>query len=119
MRKSEGDLRRRNSEKVLSTWKAAAAATSEEGSCFFLDQLVRLQRNYSATYGATFDAAVLAQAVEFGSTLQRTRLVECIRLRDLLWPFVPWLVGLGLAGGSDLEGISGNVLGWSAAAARS
>jgi len=86
------ELERRNAEAVLAQWEVAAGRVAEEGGCFFLAALAKLLREYSAAYGGAFGPTVQARAVDYASALQRTRLVECVRLRDFLWPFVPWLL---------------------------
>eukprot|EP00933_Yihiella_yeosuensis_P005245 TRINITY_DN109724_c0_g1_i1.p1 TRINITY_DN109724_c0_g1~~TRINITY_DN109724_c0_g1_i1.p1 ORF type:complete len:589 (+),score=88.07 TRINITY_DN109724_c0_g1_i1:118-1767(+) len=85
------NIERRNSELILAKWEALARSTAEEGSCFFLNRLATSLREYSATYGKAFSKPAQQRAVEFGSALQRTRLVECVRARDFLVPFAPWL----------------------------
>lgn len=92
MRLREEDLLRRNSEEIVLQWNAKALAVAEEGSCFFLGSLVRLLREYAATYGQAFGASVQKQAVDYASALQRTRLSDCVRLKDFLWPFAPWVM---------------------------
>eukprot|EP00928_Gymnodinium_smaydae_P021454 TRINITY_DN1836_c0_g3_i1.p1 TRINITY_DN1836_c0_g3~~TRINITY_DN1836_c0_g3_i1.p1 ORF type:complete len:1072 (-),score=261.34 TRINITY_DN1836_c0_g3_i1:101-3238(-) len=86
------DLRHGNGDRVLALWYEAVAKVAEQGNCFFLGSLARLLREYVARFGPTFSASLQARAVEFASALQRARLVDCVRLRDFLWPFVPWLV---------------------------
>lgn len=85
------DLERQNAEQVLLLWQAAVAQVAEEGTCFFLGKLAVLLKEYATTYGPAFSKHVQARAVDYGSALQRTRLVECVRLRDFIWPLVPWL----------------------------
>lgn len=88
---SEADLRRQNAEAVMLAWKKAANAVAEEGDCFFRGKLSHLHMEYAATYGQTFSSDVQQEAVSHASALQRTRLVECVHISDLLWPLVPWL----------------------------
>eukprot|EP00927_Polykrikos_kofoidii_P031978 TRINITY_DN2737_c0_g2_i1.p1 TRINITY_DN2737_c0_g2~~TRINITY_DN2737_c0_g2_i1.p1 ORF type:complete len:997 (-),score=158.26 TRINITY_DN2737_c0_g2_i1:79-3069(-) len=85
------DLSNLNGMAVLQRWQAEAGAMAEQGDCFFLGKLAALLREYMRTYGPTFTRDMQRRAVDFGSSLQRTRLVECVRLRDFLWPAVPWL----------------------------
>jgi len=87
----EQDLHDRNGEQALSQWQVTVSEVAEQGSCFFLGPLARLLRSYAKDYGAAFGPQVQARAVDFASALQRARLVECVRLRDFLWPIIPWL----------------------------
>jgi hypothetical protein len=93
LKSREKELRERNGEVLLDQWRAAVAAAAEgSGPCFFLGRLAKLLSEYVDKYGPdSFSASVRARAVDYASALQRTRLVECVRLRDVLWPFVPWL----------------------------
>lgn len=85
------EMIRRNGEAVFAKWTTEAGQMAQEGDCFFLGSLARLLRNYSESYGEAFSRQVQGRAVEYGSALQRTRLAECVRLRDLLGPVLPWL----------------------------
>jgi len=104
------DLEKRNGELVLALWQTAAGHVAEEKtSCFFLGTLVSLLQEYVRTYGPAFGRALQSRAVEYGTALQRARLVECVRLRDFLWPFAPWLgwpvCNVYLRSGSLVSGI--------------
>jgi len=107
-------LEQRNGELVLARWQEAAGRVAEEGSCFFLGTLVKLLREYATTYGRAFGATLQARAVDYGTALQRTRLVECIRLRDFVWPFLPWLcwpvLSLYLRNGALVSGMMSMLL---------
>lgn len=81
----------RNGELVLALWTSEAGNVANQGECFFLGNLARLLHRYAEVYGQAFGKDIQARAVSYGSALQRTRLVECVRLRDLVTPFVPWL----------------------------
>lgn len=85
------ELQRRNADLVLARWQKAAGEVAENGQCFFLGTLSRLLRDYIETYGDSFDHQVQSRAVDYASALQRARLTDCVRLRDFLWPFAPWL----------------------------
>eukprot|EP00930_Biecheleria_cincta_P100308 TRINITY_DN91944_c0_g1_i1.p1 TRINITY_DN91944_c0_g1~~TRINITY_DN91944_c0_g1_i1.p1 ORF type:complete len:874 (-),score=177.57 TRINITY_DN91944_c0_g1_i1:99-2720(-) len=89
--RSRQELLSRNSELVLSRWKDEAQAVASAGGCFFLGELASLLQEYRINYGQAFDSNAQALAVEFGNALQRTRLVECVRLRDFLVPMLPWI----------------------------
>lgn len=85
-------LRRKNEELILSRWEVAAGELAERGECFFLHEVARLQEEYAETYGEAFSGEARARGHEYAAALQSTRLAECVRLVDLLWPFVPWIV---------------------------
>jgi len=85
------DVQRENAELLLTEWQTTAGKVAEDGSCFFLGELDRQLKDYGATYGAAFGADAQARALEYARALQRTRLVECVRLRHFMWPFLPWL----------------------------
>mmetsp|Transcript_23345 Transcript_23345/g.54289 ORF Transcript_23345/g.54289 Transcript_23345/m.54289 type:complete len:745 (+) Transcript_23345:92-2326(+) len=87
----DAEMDRNNQEAVMQRWQAAAQRAAEGGSCFFLGELVVLLKNYTASYGAVFSPATQARAVDYASALQRARLVECVLLRDVLMPFLPWM----------------------------
>eukprot|EP00927_Polykrikos_kofoidii_P031977 TRINITY_DN2737_c0_g1_i1.p1 TRINITY_DN2737_c0_g1~~TRINITY_DN2737_c0_g1_i1.p1 ORF type:complete len:988 (-),score=158.33 TRINITY_DN2737_c0_g1_i1:79-3042(-) len=93
---------------ALRRWQAQASVASEQGGCFFLGKLSTLVQEYKKIYGPSFNPTIQARAVDFASALQRTRLVACVRLRDCLWPAVPWLawpvISLYVRGGT-LSGI--------------
>jgi len=86
------ELERQNAEVVLTQWQKVAGQVAEDGSCFFLGQLAAQLSEYGTIYGSAFGADVQARALEYASALQRARLVECVRLRDFLWPLMPWLL---------------------------
>lgn len=85
------DVQRQNGELVLTQWQTIAGRASEDGSCFFLGKLNAQLQEYTEIYGAAFSAEARARALDYASALQRTRLVECVRLRDFLWPLLPWM----------------------------
>eukprot|EP00929_Paragymnodinium_shiwhaense_P020043 TRINITY_DN13487_c0_g1_i1.p1 TRINITY_DN13487_c0_g1~~TRINITY_DN13487_c0_g1_i1.p1 ORF type:complete len:865 (+),score=191.76 TRINITY_DN13487_c0_g1_i1:330-2924(+) len=90
LRSRREELQRRNAEAVLVQWHEAAGRLAESGSCFFLDRLVKLKKEYQGAFGEAFSRSVQAQAVAIGNNLQRARLVECVRLREFVWPFYSW-----------------------------
>lgn len=89
--RSRDDLLHRNSELILSRWKEEAQAVAGAGGCFFLGELASLLQEYRIKYGQALDGRAQALAVEFGNALQRTRLVQCVRLRDFVVPLLPWI----------------------------
>eukprot|EP00931_Biecheleriopsis_adriatica_P006561 TRINITY_DN10794_c0_g3_i1.p1 TRINITY_DN10794_c0_g3~~TRINITY_DN10794_c0_g3_i1.p1 ORF type:complete len:967 (-),score=237.48 TRINITY_DN10794_c0_g3_i1:68-2935(-) len=109
MRGKREDLTNRNSELVLESFKAEALAAAQSESCFFLSRLALSLQEYEAKYGLAFNEAAKAKAIEYGSDLQRTKLGECVRLRDFLHPFAPWLawpvMGTYLRMGGSLPGL--------------
>lgn len=86
------EFQRLNGEKVLDKWQHFASDLAEGADCFFLGKLSTQLLNYSDTYGAAFSGHVYDIAIDIGTDLQRARLRECVKLKSLLWPCVPWLI---------------------------
>lgn len=86
------DLLRRNAQSLLELWEEKASRLAEDGSCFFLDHLVALRDELLDSHEIVLDDELRDHTVKFATGLQRARLVECLKLRDLLLPLLPWLV---------------------------
>jgi hypothetical protein len=80
----------RNAEAVLDTWQSITSDTAQ-GSCFFLNDLVVLLREFEANHSSAFKS-VRKQAVDYATGLQRASLFDCFLMWDLLKPLTPWLV---------------------------
>uniref|UniRef100_A0A7S4V7Q1 Guanylate-binding protein N-terminal domain-containing protein n=1 Tax=Alexandrium monilatum TaxID=311494 RepID=A0A7S4V7Q1_9DINO len=85
-------LRRRNEELILSRWESAVGTLAERGECFFMGEVAGLATEFSETFGDTFSYGAYAKGHDYAAALQSTRLAECVRLTDLVWPFAPWFV---------------------------
>lgn len=85
------EFRKLNSETISDLWRGAASAVAQESRCFFMVDVVNLLGQYREIYGDAFEMGHQADVLDYAAALQRARLVECARVKDLLWPFVPWL----------------------------
>lgn len=93
LRLREDDWRKRNTQVVMDIWRANATSIVEGSNCYFRGELALLRHDLAVRYGEAFNDAVQKEAAEDGMRMQRTRLVDCMRLGDLLWPIVPWVLG--------------------------
>jgi len=85
------ELERENNAKLLELWQDKARQVAEEESCFFLDRLVAIRDELAEAHGVTFGLAARENTVRFAAALQRARLIECLRMKHIFWPFAPWL----------------------------
>mmetsp|Transcript_17137 Transcript_17137/g.36775 ORF Transcript_17137/g.36775 Transcript_17137/m.36775 type:complete len:902 (+) Transcript_17137:99-2804(+) len=92
MARRDKELKDKNSEAIENAWRDEVTRLAQEGECFFLGDLVQLRNSYAKQFREAWDIQLQRKAVSFATSLQRTRLVECVRLRDFLWPLLPWLL---------------------------
>jgi len=85
------DLLHRNDERVFDVWQTKATSIAEGQECFFLDQLVAFRDELFKEYGLTLNSELRERSVHFATTLQRARLVECLKVKHLLLPLAPWV----------------------------
>lgn len=86
------DLLQRNEDLLVQLWQKHASNMAEEADCFFLDKLVALRDDMMKEYGCTLRDSSLSHSVSIATSLQRARLVECLKIKHLLMPTVPWLI---------------------------
>jgi len=77
---------------VMSEWYRAVDDASEGASCFFLGNLAKSKEEYKRAYGDDFHEEYQDQAMSYAMKLQRTRLLDCVRLGDLVLPLLTWLL---------------------------
>jgi len=75
----------------MELWQGKARQIAETSGCFFLDSLILMRDEDFEAYESNLSPESLDRTVKFAAALQRTRLVECLRLKHLIGPFVPWL----------------------------
>jgi len=80
-----------NDQRLLDLWQRKASQMAENGGCFFLDELVALRGELEKAHDCVLNEELQSRSVKFATSLQRTRLVECMKLKHLLVPFLPWL----------------------------
>lgn len=85
-------LLQRNQELLVELWQQNASRISEEVDCFFLDKLIAVRDEVLKEYACTLSSDLLGRSVTFATALQRARLVECLKLKHILLPTLPWLI---------------------------
>lgn len=85
------ELLERNEAKLLDRWQEKAREVAETSGCFFLDGLISMRDEDVEVYGRPLSSEQLSRTVKFAVALQRARLVECLRVKHLAGPFIPWL----------------------------
>jgi len=85
------ELLERNDARLLERWQEKARRVAETGGCFFLDSLMTLRDDELEEFGRPLGAETRQRTVKFAAALQRARLVECLRVKHLAAPFLPWL----------------------------
>eukprot|EP00927_Polykrikos_kofoidii_P077484 TRINITY_DN74420_c0_g1_i1.p1 TRINITY_DN74420_c0_g1~~TRINITY_DN74420_c0_g1_i1.p1 ORF type:complete len:806 (-),score=160.35 TRINITY_DN74420_c0_g1_i1:38-2236(-) len=88
------ELRKISDEKVVEDWRRVAQEKAEGANCYFLYELMSDLRAREVVSGRWIDSELRARAVHLAVGLQRTRLVECLRVRHLVNPLVPWILPL-------------------------
>jgi len=94
---AEDDLREENDGGIESEWRSAAHVMAEQGACYFLNRLMDLHSEMQMRYRSTLSAEVYERILQHAIALQRARLVDCLRVKHLLWPVAPWLASPVLA----------------------
>lgn len=82
----------RNADRTVDLWRGEVSDLAERGQCYFMRDVDILSRRYAAKYGHAFGGDALAAGLAFARSVQRARLVECVRVKDLVWPLVPWML---------------------------
>eukprot|EP00927_Polykrikos_kofoidii_P014123 TRINITY_DN16154_c0_g1_i2.p1 TRINITY_DN16154_c0_g1~~TRINITY_DN16154_c0_g1_i2.p1 ORF type:complete len:759 (-),score=131.47 TRINITY_DN16154_c0_g1_i2:56-2332(-) len=76
---------------LLDSWEDQAREISEGGACFFLSDLVASRDKIWKHHNRELHKGVDDASIKFARSLQRARLVECLKVKDFLWPLLPGL----------------------------
>jgi len=86
------DIAQRNEQRLLELWQSKANLLAERAGCFFLDELMSLRDEMDKAHDCILGNDLRDRSVKFAIALQRTRLVECVKLKHLFMPVLPWIV---------------------------
>jgi len=85
------NIQDRNAEVLLERFQAKASRVSEDSACYFISGLAAQLREHATDYGEGFSSSYQSRGLDFAMALQRTRIVECLKLSDFLEPVLPWV----------------------------
>lgn len=86
------NIAHRNQQRLLELWQDKASRLAEASGCFFLDQLMSVRDEMEKASDCILGDELRDRSVKFATGLQRARLVECLKLKHLFLPLLPWIV---------------------------
>mmetsp|Transcript_14384 Transcript_14384/g.23518 ORF Transcript_14384/g.23518 Transcript_14384/m.23518 type:complete len:851 (-) Transcript_14384:93-2645(-) len=85
-------MEQENFDMVSKVSKERISLIAEGGACYFQGNVADEIKKLQEEYGAGFGNSVRDSALKHAKDLQRIRLMECMKVRHLLWPLAPCFI---------------------------